>query len=348
MIDFSRINITGFAVHYVGNFGLSEDFIPSEEQFIFKDDFVKETLINHLLEGFKNDIYYHFRKKSDLMIYDVKGTVEDIFKDKKKFFDGSKKIAQHLYQQTTHIKVKGGDFYVAYINDVVVDGELCDAIGIFKSEAKETFIKADFSGGDFSIVTDSGMTSKLEKGVLIFNTDKEDGYKAVIIDNSSKIADAATYWSHDFLDMQLKESPYLHTSNYINHCVAFCEEVLTEENNVKKNDRMMILNNSVNFFDNNEEFSEKAFEKEILIEPELIDSFREHKEEYNKRFNIKEADNFVISKTAFKKYNRFTKSTIKLDNNFNIQIHSRHDYVEQGFDEEKGLKFYKLFYVNED
>ena len=187
MIDFSRHRILGFVAHYVGNFGLAEDMVLSKEEFVFKDEAVKDVFFNYLLSGFKNDIYYHFRKKSDLLIYDVKGSVEKIFKNNYDFFEASKEIAKHLYQQTTHIKVKGGEFYVAYFKDVIVDGELCDAVGIFKSESKETFIKVDFNASQLTIETDTGMVSKLEKGVLIFNLDKENGYKAVIIDNSSNI-----------------------------------------------------------------------------------------------------------------------------------------------------------------
>jgi len=41
------------------------------------------------------------------------------------------------------------------------------------------------------------------------------------------------------------------------------------------------------------------------------------------------------------------RSVVKLDKNFHIYIHSKHENVERGFDNEKGLKYYKLFYVNE-
>ncbi len=100
MIDFSRQRILGFAAHYVGNFGLGEDLDLSGEQFIFKEEKVKDVFFNYLLSGFKNDIYYHFSKKSDLLIYDVKSSVERIFKNNYDFFDATKDIAKHLYQQT--------------------------------------------------------------------------------------------------------------------------------------------------------------------------------------------------------------------------------------------------------
>ncbi|MEZ4893945.1 MAG: hypothetical protein R2778_13135 [Saprospiraceae bacterium] len=42
------------------------------------------------------------------------------------------------------------------------------------------------------------------------------------------------------------------------------------------------------------------------------------------------------------------KSVLKLDKNFHIYVHGRRDLIERGFDEQKGKKFYKVYYENED
>ena len=350
MIDFGRIDVKALATHYIGNFGLGEDIKLSQHPIQFKDDFVKGVFFDYLLSGFKNDIYYKFRKSSDFMLHGIKDMVDDMFANHdKKFFEISIEIGKYLYAQTLHPKVKGGELYVSFIKDIVVDGELCDAVGIFKSESKDTFIKVDFNANDFSIETDLGITpKKLEKGVLIFNLDSANGYKAVMIDNSNKISDASTYWSKEFLDMELRLSSYFYTNNYINQAVSFCEEVLTEENNVNKNDKMMILNNAVGFFDKNVEFNKDEFIKEVLDQPELITAFNEHQDKYCETFNIPKIDNFSISKTAVKKNNRFLKSKITLDNSINIELKGNHHLLENGFDEERGMKFYKIYYINED
>ena len=351
MIDFARMNVTGLATHYIGNFGLGEEMKLSEHPIMFKDEFVKGIFYDYLLSGFKNDIYYRFRKSSDFLLHTVKEMVDKMFKDggNKTFFDISKEIGQFLYAQTLHPKVKGGELYIAYIKDVVVDGELCDAIGIFKSESKDTFIKVDFNVSDFSIETELGISpKKLEKGILIFNIDGANGYKAAMIDNSNKISDAATYWSREFLDMELRPSSYFYTNNYINQAISFCEEVLTEENNVNKNDKMMILNNAVGFFDKNVEFNKEEFVKEVLDQTELIKAFNEHQDKYCETFNIPKVDNFSISKTAVKKHNKFLKSRIKLDEHISIELKGNHHLVENGFDEEKKMKYYKVYYINEE
>jgi hypothetical protein len=350
MIDFSRAEMSDIATHYVGNFGLGEDMELTEKPYHFKDAVVREIFFNFLLSGFKNDIFYHFRRKSDLLIYDVKDSVDKIFEDREKLFEASVEIAHHLYRQSIHNKIRGGEMYVVYLKDMIVNGELCDAVGIFKSESKETYIKVDFNNHMIDIETDLGMSpNKLDKGVLIFNTDKNNGYTAVMVDNSNKIAEASTYWSKDFLDMQLKDSPYLNTSNYIDQCVSFCEEVLTEENGVEKKNKMMILNNSIKYFDNNDIYNKEGFEAQVLNnQKDLVTSFREHQDKFSETYGTNKADEFTISKTAVKKNSRFMKGSIKLDENFEITIKARHDFLEKGYDDERGMGFYKVYFVNEE
>jgi hypothetical protein len=41
------------------------------------------------------------------------------------------------------------------------------------------------------------------------------------------------------------------------------------------------------------------------------------------------------------------KSVIKLDKNFHIYIHGERQMVEKGYDAEKQLNFYKLFFKEE-
>jgi len=349
MIDFSRANMSDLASHYVGNFGLGEDLVLTEKLYHFKDTIVREVFFNFLFSGFKNDIFYHFRRKSDLLIYDVKNSVENIFKDKEKLFEESIQIAHHLYRQSVHSKIRGGEMYVVYMKDVIADGELCDAIGIFKSESKETYIKVDIDNHSIAIETELGLSpTKLDKGVLIFNIGKENGYTAVMIDNSNKISEASTYWSRDFLDMELKDSPYLHTQNYINQSIAFCEEILTQENNVDKKDKMMVMNKSIKYFDDNESYNKKEFESLVLNnQADLVKAFEEHQDEYFNTYNCKPVDNFTISKTSVKKNLKFMKSNIKLDDNFNITISGRHDLIENGYDDEKGMGYYKLYFIHE-
>src|SRR4051812_34664940 len=128
MKDFSRAQLTHFIIHFVGNKGLGEELTLSEKMYEFKDDFVKETLVRYFTTPFKTDIYYQFKGKVDVSLDSVANCCEDIFESQKTFVKHSRKAAEHLYNQSMHPKVKGGEFYTCYFKDAVVDGELCDAI----------------------------------------------------------------------------------------------------------------------------------------------------------------------------------------------------------------------------
>jgi hypothetical protein len=349
MIDFSRAQLTHFTVHFVGNKGLGEELTLSEKTIDIQDDFVKETLLRYFLSPFKTDIYHRFKGKIDISLASVANCCEDIFSTRQKFVEASRQMATHLHNQSMHPKVKGGEFYVCFFKDAMVDGELCDAVGIFKTENKETFLKVFQHIDSFEVDCDNGINiNKLDKGCLVFNTEKKDGYKLSVIDTNNKVAECALYWEEDFLNATLKTNGYYHTKNFMDASRGFCEEVLTEENNVAKTDQMMMLNKSTGYFKEKDKFNIRDFEKEVLVQPELIEAFHDYRSDYNKKLDLTAIDEFDVSPTAVKKNQKYMRSVVKLDKNFHIYIHSKHDYVERGFDEERGLKYYKLFYVNEE
>jgi hypothetical protein len=349
MIDFTRSQLTHFIIHYVGNKGLGEELTLSENCFEFKDEFVKDTVLRYFQSPFKTDIYHKFRNKSAFDIKDVKALSEKIFNSRKNFAENSKHIAQHLYDQSMHPKIKGGEFYMCYFKDVVVDGELCDAIGCFKTENKETYLKVFQHMDNFDIDCETGIDiNKLDKGCLIYNTEKDSGYKLSLVDTNNRVAECALYWENDFLNATIKENAFYHTNNFIETCKGFCEEVLTEENNVTKQDQMMMLNKSASYFKEKDSFKLKDFEKEVMVQPELIKAFKDYRKDFSDRLDLTAIDDFDVSQTAVKKNQKYMRSVVKLDKNFHIYIHGRHDYVERGYDESTGMKYYKLFYVNEE
>jgi len=348
MIDFSRAQLTQFVVHFVGNKGLGEELTLSEKTIEFKDDFVKETVLRYFLSPFKTDVYHQFKGKLDVSLDSVANVSEDLFKSRNAFIELSKKAATHLYNQSMHPKIKGGEFFVCYFKDATVDGELTDAIGYFKTENKQTFLKVYQHVDEFDIDCDNGIDiNKLDKGCLVFNSDKKNGYKLSIVDTNNRVAECALYWEEDFLNAVIKPNAYYHTRNFMDASRGFCEEILTEANNVKKEDQRMMLNKSTSYFKEKDAFNLKDFEKEVLVQPEIIEAFKDYRTDFNKRMDLTAIDDFEVSPTAVKKNQKYMRSIVKLDKNFHIYIHGRHDMIENGFDEERGMKYYKLFYLNE-
>ncbi len=348
MIDFNRAQLTHFAIHQVGNKGLGEELTTSEKVFEFRNDFVKETVLKYFLSPFKTDIYYQFKGRFDISLDSVSNICEDLFNSRKSFIKDSKKLAKHLFNQSMHPKTPGGTFYVCYFKDMVCDGELADVVGLFKTEKRETYLKLNQKIDEFDFDTDNGINiNKLDKGCLIFNTNKKTGYKISVIDSNNKVAECALYWSEDFLNSKLLPNGFYHTQNLINTTRAFVEEKLVEEE-VPVNERNALLSKSLKYITEQDKFILQDFEREILKKKELINQFTDYRNDYLKRLDITKEDSFDVSKTAIKKNQKYLRTVIKLDTNFHIYIHANHEEMEEGYDEDKGKKYYKLFYVNKE
>jgi len=63
----------------------------------------------------------------------------------------------------------------------------------------------------------------------------------------------------------MKENGYYFTKNFIDTSRGFCEEILTEQNNVSKQDQMMMLNKSTGYFKEKEKFNVKDLKKKFLL-----------------------------------------------------------------------------------
>ena len=68
---------------------------------------------------------------------------KQIFEDGLSFHEHSISFARHLFAASEHPNIKPGDLYVAHLSGVTVDAGSLEAIGIFKSENKETYLKLD-------------------------------------------------------------------------------------------------------------------------------------------------------------------------------------------------------------
>ena len=56
-------------------------------------------------------------------------------------------------------KSEAGEFYTVYFDDCIIDGETVDAVGLFKSENKDTFLKVFPSGNDFDVDSEQGINT---------------------------------------------------------------------------------------------------------------------------------------------------------------------------------------------
>lgn len=346
MIDKKEVFFDKITIHQVGNPSQDEPLTISKSAIELEEDLIKDMLSKYFLSHFKDESMYQFQHESDLELNEIFNYASKIFADPDSLYLQSINIAKHLYQTATHPNIKGGELYVVFFSDFKIHDEFFDAIGIFKSENKERYLKV-YPGEEFQLDCEDGINiNKLDKGVMIYNRNKEDGFEVSIVDNVNKQAEAV-YWKNDFLNIKVRENSHYHTQQHLDICKNFCKDVLTEENEVSKTDQLYIMDKSVQYFSKHEVFDQNEFVEEVMEEASMIDSFQNYKDQYIEDNDINTFGEFNISQAAVKQSKKFFKSILKLDKNFHIYIHGNHDMIEQGFDDEVGMKYYKVFYHKE-
>lgn len=346
MISFDATTIASLILHRIGN-KPADDGIRFSKSALKLDESINDLLLTYFLAPFKSEEYYNLYHESDLKLNEVYTYVSEIFDNPDSLFEQSVSLAKHLYEQSIHPKIKNGEFYVVYFRDCMVEGERVDAIGLFKSETKDTFLKVYPQGDGFTIESEDGINiNKLDKGCLIFNTGREEGYLVSIIDTANKGTEAQ-YWVDHFLHVRQRNDDYFHTRNTLSLCKDFVVKKFPEQFDVSKAEQADLLHKSVRFFKENDNFNMDEFASEVLQEPEAIKSFRQHKSDYEQERDIQLSDNFAISDSAVKKQSRMLKSVIKLDKNFHIYIHGDQQNIVKGVDPETGLNYYQLFFKEE-
>ncbi len=152
---------------------------------------------------------------------EVYAFVRKIFEERESFIQQSALLAQFLYSKSTHVKVKEGEFYVVMFDDVPFEGDFTRAIGLFKSETKETFLKVFQHGQSWEVIQEEGVNiNKLDKGCLIFHTNTNEGFKVCVVDATNKQNDAQ-YWVTDFLQVTPYSDSFHHTDKYLSLCKSF-------------------------------------------------------------------------------------------------------------------------------
>lgn len=331
-------------VHNVGNKSYGEGIKFSQEETIFVNS--ESSILKLIQNVFKYDSLFEFHFTHDLSLNPVYNLINILFNDKSKFIDVSQSLASHLYNQSTHPKIKGGDFYIIYLKDCLIDDEIVDGVAILKSENKDVFLNVKSISNGFELESLLGMSiDKLDKGCLIFNTNKENGFLVSVIDNTNKGSDSQ-YWFDNFLSVKERKNEYYNTQNVLSMCKEFISKELTNKFELEKTDQADLLNKSAAFFKEKNFFELNKFASEVIEKPEYIESLNSFKSNYEKEKNVEVQDNFEISQKATKKQTRFFKSVLKLDKNFHIYIHGKKELIEKGVDE-KGNKYYKIYYEEE-
>lgn len=337
--------LSSISLHRVGN-KIADEGLSLSSNNLSVNEVIERDLLSYFLSPFTSEEYFQLYHDSGIEYNVVYGAVSQIFDDPETLYEQSVNLAKHLYEQSTHPKIKGGEFYTVYFKDCIVDGETVDAVGLFKSENKDTFLKVLREGGNFNLESEQGINiKKLDKGCLIFNKERENGYVMAVVDNTNKGIEAQ-YWIDDFLHVRQRKDEYTNTQNVMTMAKNFVTKILPEQFEISKADQIDLLNRSLDFFKGKDSFDIDEFANDVIGQPEVIESFNNFKRNYETENDIVIDDNFAISNNAFKKQQRSYKRVIRLDKKIQIIIDGNRDHVQQGEDENG--KYYKVYYSSEE
>ncbi len=350
MISFFEASIAKLSIHKIGNKLQDQYLSVSNEPVKLEDELLNNLLKQFFLAGFEkvNEIYRFHHPNNDLALNEIYHFANLLFNNPDSFHQQTEQIVRHLYEVSNHPKIKSGELYIALFNDVQIEGQLLNALGIFKSETKETYLKVAANNDQFNLSYEQEAINinKLDKGCLIFCTDKTEGFKVAVIDNTNKSAEAV-YWKDDFLKLKIRNDQYNQTNNLLGVYKNFVTQKLDNEFDISKTDKIDLLNKSIKYFKEKEVFDLNEFSEEVIGNDAGIESFKKFKQDYEEEFDAPITDKFDISAAAVKKQSKVFKSVLKLDKNFHIYIHGNKELIEKGFDDDKAMNYYKVYFKEE-
>lgn len=340
-------NLLNLALHHIGNKVNGGELLLSASEPDCSDEAFSQAIRKFFLESFEWLEFYHFTfSNEEISLNPVYNFCERIFRNRETFHQVSQEIAGYLYESTSHPQIKNGDLLVALFENVLLEDELVDVIGMFKSENKQGFLRVDVAENSFSVKLLEGIQlDKLDKACLVFNTEKENGYRITLLDRSNK-ATEAQYWREQFLNVRAADDAFHQTRDFMQATRQFITKELPKESGIDKSEQAELLNRSMGYFKSNTSFSKEKFEEEVFQDPVVRESFRNYEPGNNKPAPYDFADSFEISDNAVRKQSKVYKSVIKLDKNFHIYVHGDQKLIEQGR-ETDGRKYYKIYFNEE-
>ena len=350
MLNLFNVQIESLSVHRIGNKSRTEGAFLSETPLNI-DDELHSLLKDYFCKPFreKEENYFKFAHDTDLEFHSLYTLVKAIFDDTNSVHKVSKQIATLLYEQSQHPHIKSGEVYVALLDNLTLDNEKVNAIGIFKSELKHDFLQFKEQNSNLELLLQQGVSlNKLDKGCLIFNHKAEEGYKILSIDSNRY---DTKYWLENFLDITPFADDNFYTKKYMKFCQDFAKDVVLPAED--KKEEVMFLNRSMNYFAKNDEFEESNFLNEVIDNPDLIPEFKNYKTDRAPKYNIEDLTTFPIANPAVTAARKKMKNTINLDTNIQIKMdfinpESAEKFVEKGWDEEKQMYYYLVYFNKEN
>jgi hypothetical protein len=347
MLKTSNAYIAKATLQRVGNKLSQELSHTTHEEIVFTEE-EEQLLKGFFLRSIKSSLeLLKFTHHVSLDYNTVYDNSKKYFDNELTFIEYSNHILNHLYEKSNHPQIKTGELFVIHFEGFQFQEISTDAIGIFKIENKIDYLKFHQQDADLDFTISKGVKlQKIDKGCLIIPTEISDGYRVISIDNNSY---DANYWKKAFLGLEEVMNDSYQTKHHLNLLSSFSNTMVEANDTYTQKE---FLSQGIQLFNDHEVISKDLLEQELLSPFDVVDSYGQFKHQYNKENNLDLEENFNVSTATLKKEKRKIKNQINLDTKIQIKLDLSEgdaikEHIEKGFDEEKKMHYYKVYYNEE-
>lgn len=348
MIKRTKASIPKLIIHKIGNKFNDTRNVFSEAPVVFDEDSYN-LMLPYLLKPFGNlTESFRFNHHADINLNEINSYSQRLFKEEDFFLEASKNIVLHLFEQSNSAQIKTGDVIIALFDDIEFNEVQTNALGIFKIESKTNFFQTYMEGNSLDVVVQKGIsTKKIDKGCLIVNYQDDEGMVVLSVDNNNY---DAQYWIKNFLNIKFADDKNNHTQSYIELCKDFSNEVLKPDYSTQEQSHF--LAKTVDYLKENDTVNIHDFKEEVFEDEDQKNLFDEYKKLFESDKEVLIRNQFHVSEAVLKKQKQKLKTEIKLDTHIQIKLDveapdASSEYLELGYDEEKKMKFYKVYFNEE-
>ena len=300
------------------------------------------TLNDFFINPFKNvKAEYAFSHPVDLGFNVVYQTVIRLLGNAD-FVDCSHDIFRHLQSALNNPQIKEGDVFVAHLSDILIDNTFYDGLGIYKIDQKSEFIETYIDeNGDIQFAVKTGfLSNKIDKACLIVMAETMPICYA--IDKSKETKS----WQQDFLGLIPRPNAYTQSKAAVAAFESFVKEELPRKVQLTKDEQISLINKMSGLMRNAESINLPEAVKEVCGGDEnIVTIFRDYCRVYEEKEKVDLSGAFKIDNKAVTTHKRLR--TIRLDDSAEICLLKTGPFLERGFDEKRGMSYYKLFFSQE-
>ncbi|MDZ7847972.1 MAG: nucleoid-associated protein [Owenweeksia sp.] len=188
-----RSRLSAVVIHYIGNALKDEELVLSKEESGL-DTPTRKIIWEYVVSAFRTPDFYQFSHAVDVEMNNVFTTSRSLFAEPGAIVKYSADLARLLSEVSQHPNVRSGELMVLYFEQLTFGDFSAPAIGLFKSERKQPFLFTESHDEVIDLYSYQGISpAKVDKAALIFNTDEEEGYQVLSVDNINKGEDAK-FW----------------------------------------------------------------------------------------------------------------------------------------------------------